>query len=443
MIWKTDNSKYSRFLFYLLFGVIALYFNRYVERTDFLSLISCYTGLFVLYILLLRNIDASGANISEVIIAAIAIRLLMIANIPNLSDDFYRFIWDGAVNAQHINPYVFTPESLVAQLAHTAGNEWLANGVFSNLNSQAYFSIYPPVCQWIFTAADLMAGDSVLLHVVFLKLCIVLFESGTLLLIAGILKRLQLSVTKASLYALNPLVIIELSGNIHMEGIMIFFVLLAIYLILNENFLLAAVSLGLSISVKLWPLMLLPLMFHRYPAKDVVKVILIASLTVVLTFLPYAHTEMPGNYFSSFRLYFQTFEFNASIYYLLKWIIQNNYNHIVFLQRLLPVLLAALLLLPVWMKRIRLDFITLSLCAFTLYFLFATTVHAWYLTPLIALANFTRFRYPIFWSFLICFTYIAYTQIPYKESMPVVAVEYIALFGVMGYEVCIRPVSRK
>ncbi|MBP9188334.1 MAG: DUF2029 domain-containing protein [Chitinophagales bacterium] len=434
MIWETTNSKNSRYFLYLLFGVIAFYFNRFVDRTDFILLISCYSSLFLLYGLLIKNIFSSKIASSEIIIAAVGIRLLLIGNIPNLSDDYYRFIWDGVVNTLHVNPFAFTPEFLLNQFNNSSRSEFLQTDIYANLNSTEYYSIYPPVCQWIFTGVSYVAGNSIFLHVLLLKTCMALFEAGSIVLLIRILRKLQLPISKAAYYAFNPLVIIELTGNIHMEAMMIFFLLLSIYLLLNNFFLPASIFLGISISVKLWPLMLLPLLFRRLEIRHALKIIVIALLIVGISFLPYYKSGSILNYFTSFRLYFQTFEFNASIYYALKWMFQNNYNYVILIQRILPVILTITILLIAFSKRIKLDFITLSILVFTLYFLCSTTIHPWYLTPLIALTSITILRYSILWSFLICFTYITYNYLPYQENLIIVAIEYLILYAVIMYE---------
>lgn len=434
MIWETTNSKNSRYFLYLLFGTLAFYFNRFVDRTDFIILISCYSSLFLLYAFLIKNISASKISSSEIIIAAVAIRFLLIGNIPNLSDDYYRFIWDGVVNTLHINPFAFTPEYLSNQITHSTTSEFLQTHIYEYLNSKEYYSIYPPVCQWIFTGVSSLAGNSIFLHVLLLKTCIILCEAGSIVLLIRILQKLQLHISKAAYYAFNPLVIIELTGNIHMEAVLIFFLLLSIYFLLNKKFLSAAIFLGISISVKLWPLMLLPLLFRRLEIKQSLQVISVTLLVVVLSFLPYLKSGSIINYFSSFRLYFQTFEFNASIYYALKWMFQNNYNSVIIIQRILPVILTIAILLIAFSKKNKLDFITLALLVFTFYFLCSTTIHPWYLTPLIALTSITLFRYSIVWSFLICFTYITYSFLPYQENMLIVFIEYVILFSVIVYE---------
>jgi hypothetical protein len=71
----------------------------------------------------------------------------------------------------------------------------------------------------------------------------------------------------------------------------------------------------------------------------------------------------------------------------------------------------------------------------TAYYALATTIHPWYLTLLVGLAVFSRFRYPLVWGGLAVLSYAAYRTSAYTENLWLVALEYVLTFGVLGLEI--------
>ena len=65
----------------------------------------------------------------------------------------------------------------------------------------------------------------------------------------------------------------------------------------------------------------------------------------------------------------------------------------------------------------------------TLYLLFSTTVHPWYITTLVVLGLFTKFKYPVVWSLMVVLSYYAYGQIDFSENFGLIALEYIVVIG--------------
>jgi hypothetical protein len=138
--------------------------------------------------------------------------------------------------------------------------------------------------------------------------------------------------------------------------------------------------------------------------------------------------------FSSVNLYFQKFEFNASIYYLLREIGYKiyGYNVIGTAGKILAFLTFSGVLFISWNSK---NLFVGALAILTLYFAMATTVHPWYATNLLVIAIFTKLRYPIVWSYSIFLSYATYQTNLYQENLWLVAIEYLLVFGMMIYEV--------
>jgi uncharacterized membrane protein len=240
------------------------------------------------------------------------------------------------------------------------------------------------------------------------------------------------------IYALNPLILIEISGNLHFEGIMIFFLLLAYILLIHRKYLFSAIFYGLSIGTKFIPIIFLPFLIKRLGIKKALIYYLITGSTLIVIFIPFLSLEVITNIGSSLDLYFRKFEFNASIYYLIRWLgfQLKGYNMIAQIGPLLAVTTtAAIVIMLIGEKKATIKTLPLvMICGFSIYLFLSTTIHPWYLSLIIAFSIFTKYRFPIVWSLLIFLTYHVYRTPAYHENMVYVFVEYALLWGYLYIE---------
>ena len=442
----------------LLFGIIsvALYasFGYDLHRSDFAKLLPLYGGLFFLAY---KLIQITKGNFWVLFGFGIAFRLVFLIAIPNLSQDFYRFLWDGRLLLQGTNPYLFTPEmyasGLLSGVEVTQANELISG--MGALNA-SHFSNYPPINQLFFALAALFAKNSILGSVVVLRLIMILADVGVFYVGRKLLKNLNLNPHTIFWYFLNPFIIIELTGNLHFEGVMLFFLVWALYLLQKRKWVWAAVFLGVSISVKLLPLLFLPLFFNyflknkkgekdsslEFTSLGIKKLILfytVCLLTVVVTFLPFFSSEFLQNFTTTIGLWFQNFEFNASVYYIIRWIgFQTvGWNIIATVGKILPLIVIAFILILTFFRRNETlpKLITAMLFGVSFYFLLSTTVHPWYVATPLLLCLFTKYRFPIVWSAVVIVSYSAYGADGFKENLWLVAVEYLVVIGYAIWEI--------
>lgn len=433
----------------LLSSLIAyIYLGYAVSRTDFYTLMSLFGGLFIAYGIFYRLCD-SQEHIKWGIITAIVIRFALLFSIPNLSDDFWRFIWDGHLFANGISPFLYLPSEVIHQQLLS---DTLNEGLFLQLNSPNYYSIYPPVNQYIFALSAPFSPPNIG-AIISMKAFLFAFECGSLFLMHRLLKRFQLADKKILLYALNPLVIIELSGNLHFEAAMIFFSLLAAYFLLpnkeeqkqnltitqnTSRLISSATAMAAAICTKLWPLIFLPFLIKRLGWLKSIAYSILAAIITLLLFATVLNWTILQNLFNSIGLYFQKFEFNASIYYIIRaigyqikgWNIISLVGKYLALATFLSILFVAL---KEKSKQIP-SFFQSMLFALSIYLAFATIVHPWYITPLIAFSLFTNFRFPILWSLLIPLSYYTYRTDAYTESLLLVGIEYSIVYAFLLYE---------
>ncbi len=443
----------------------------FVQQADFVPIISQFGIFFFLYILIFKYVNEKS-TITFFIGVSILLRFILLFALPNLSDDVYRFIWDGRLLINGHNPFDFLPSYYIENNISVPG---INKTLFHKLNSPEYFTIYPPVAQGVFAFACWLFPNSIIGSAVTMKIFLFLCEIGSLFFIKKLLDHFQLPAKNILLYALNPLIIIELCGNLHFEAAMICFLLAALFFLVKNNvselggnlqlppnfftkktdpkegnnlggnwklppkyLILSAISIALSIASKLLPLMFLPFLIKRLGWKKSIQYFAIVGIVIVLLFAPLLSGAFLNNFGASLDLYFQKFEFNASIYFAIRWVGYQvvGYNWIQSAGPALAVIvLLGILTITFFEKKFNWkNVFGRMLFAICLYLAFATIVHPWYVSLPIVLCLFTRFRFPILWSGLIFLTYINYSYGAYFENLWMVGTEYVLVFSFLIYE---------
>jgi len=419
----------SKYIAVVIMGALLISISYFTFRFESILLTGQYVALFAIYLFLAyRKIDFS---LKEIITFGILFRLLLFLLIPNLSEDVYRFLWDGQLWWEGIDAYAFLPSEI-------AKENILDPELFAQLNSPNYYSIYPPLNQLIFAIGAIFENTN--FEIIGIRFFIILAEFGTLILLPKILIQYGKDPKFLLLYAFNPLVILELSGNLHFEAFVILFLLWTIYEFEKKRNNKSAIALGLAISFKLVPLILLASFFRKLNLRQYIKFILIASLVAFISVLPVLFSDALKGISTSTSLYFKNFEFNASLYYLIREIgfVVKGYNIIATAGPLMGVLAFSGMVIFNILASSKMKLMERMLWTYMIYFLFATTVHPWYVLPILVLGIFSEYKFPILWSFMVFFTYWGYTQSGYQEHLGIVAVEYSSLMIFIVFEVVQR-----
>ena len=407
----------------------------FLERTQFSALVFCFAILFFCYYKLLK---INSENLKILIFSTFAFRIIFLVSLPNLSQDFYRFIWDGRLILSGLNPYLQLPKDLILNANFFMPQAKELVFAMGELSAKHY-SNYPPINQLCFAIAGFFSPNSIIGAVVVLRLIIVSADLGTLYFGQKLLKNIGLNPNKIYWYMLNPLVVLELSGNLHFEGVMLFFLVLSIYLLQKNSYKWAAFFMAISISVKLLPLLLLPILYKYLGLK---KAVIFYGLTLFFCFLffvPFLSSELIDNYSKTIGLWFTNFEFNASIYYIIRYIGQQiyGYNIIQTVGKIIPVMVILFILFKAFFSKNKteIDLFNTFLIVLSIYFFTATTVHPWYIINLVFLSVFTQFKYPIYWSFVIILSYFAYSNPEFKENFYLIFIEYAVVFTMFFLEI--------
>ncbi len=428
------------FLLLLPFCVLYYFLGYIIPREDTIPIFLCFFTLYFLSYFLFKRLSTR-----QILYAGILFRLLLFFTLPWLSQDFYRFIWDGEVQVLGYSPYEFTPNEFIeGGLSKSFPEAFLLREKMGSLSAKHY-TVYPPFNQWLFFVAA-WVGKSLFSTALVLRLFILLGEIALFFIAVKLLKKIKSPVKNIGFYFLNPLVIIELTGNLHFEGIMLlFFGGSLLFLYSKRNSFLASVLFSLSVGSKLVTLLFLPL-FWRYLNRQKRFIFFGSSFLIIFSlFFFYFKNHDLLHFFNSLSLWFNNFEFNASFFYLIRYLgFQGVGFNIIRIWGLFSPFLIVLIVLVFSLSKKNTSFIPLIknlLMMATCYFFISTTIHPWYIITLIFIGIFTKYKFPYIWGGLIFLSYATYGNPEFRESSLLLWIEYLIVYSVFLLEVF--PVLRK
>ncbi len=371
-------------------------------------------------------------SVREVLVVSILLRTVVFGMQPGLSDDTYRYVWDGMVQSEAgLNPYAYRPNApeLIALQE---------NPVFEKLNSASFYSVYPPVSQYVFLAAASVSGGDWKTTYYGIKLIICLIE------VAGLWLLLSLASTRrAILYAWNPVTIVELAGQGHTEAMAASFLILAVYLWRKRRSVLMAAAVTAAGLVKLYPFVLLPLVWRRFGWRG----LLVTLITLGWLVVPFVDERALPHVRESLDLYVRYFEFNSGLYYTVKEVLRSITGSDLS-KSIGPVfqwIFLGVLPLIFWSDwKYRRSLVASFVTTLSAFFLLSTTIHPWYLVPMLAvLVLEPRIRWHWYWLVLAGIgSYALYVGGPYWAAVWIGWTGWLLLAVVFHYEPLLQRVQR-
>ena len=158
------NNKFSLWLLLFLSVIIYFLIGFYIIREEFFILIISFIFLFIFQLYFLNQ----RINLISIFILGIVFRLSLIISIPELSQDFSRFIWDGSIQILGVNPYLYKPETLI-NLVHFPLSDFLYSKM-GNLSAMN-FSNYPPISQYIYYMSGYFNNGEIIIFIKFKMIC--------------------------------------------------------------------------------------------------------------------------------------------------------------------------------------------------------------------------------------------------------------------------------
>jgi hypothetical protein len=350
------------------------------------------------------------------VIFGVLFRLSLVRTTPVLSSDIYRYVWDGRVQAQNINPYLHPPSSeTLAALRDEA--------IYPHINRPSYPTIYPAGAQLFFLLSRSIVGDSLR----GLKAILVFFDLLTMMLLMGLLKAHGLSETRVIVYAWNPLVVVEISQSGHLEGLIVFLVVLAFFLHSKNRRTLGILSLACASATKIYPALLLPAFMNK---GERLKRLLVFFSCILLFYLPYlsAREKIVGFLPIYFKSPYENFNLGLK-YFLMR--VCPGVDHFLLTKVFVGIVMAvalALFFLPKGKEDVlRFSFVLMSL---QLIFMPAA-LHPWYVVWLIPLLAFYPSPAWLVFSGTVALSYLKYVSKTGHMPTWVLIVEYFPLYGLL------------
>ena len=375
------------------------------DPTHWIGVVGCALGAGLLVMALWQR---DALQIHEVLGLAIAFRLAFLPLLPVLSDDAYRYVWDGMVQMEGINPYRYRPDAPELSALHNTY-------IFERLNSATYYSVYPPVSQWVFAVGGAFYDAGWHVSYFIIKGLFASMEVGGVFILAS-----MVSARNVMLYAWHPLTALESAGQGHTEAAVVLFGMVALRSVRHGQGGLAALSIAAATWTKLVPVVLLPLLWRRFGWRPFAH----AAVLSVIVWLPYMSWETIQHVASSLSLYVQFFEFNAGVYYAVKeglaLVTGADWS-----KTLGPAFGLAFMgsALSTYLLDARYDwsFAGSAVCVLALFFVFTTTVHPWYFLTLLPFAVTVSPPVWAIWWLALCAiaTYLFYVDGPYWSTVAV------------------------
>ncbi len=354
-----------------------------------------------------------------VLFFAFTYRILLMPFQPVLSSDIYRYIWDGKVQAHGTNPYRHPPN-------HDALKRLRDDAIYPHINRKASPTIYPAGAQTLFYLLYRLGVRNVTTF----KGTILLCDVGSILLLVMILANLGLKRERVLAYSWNPLVLYELANSAHLDGFVVFFFLLSLWLLVNERPNLSVASLAVATSIKLYPLVVLPAILR---GKKGQKLFLFSAI-VSLFYLPYLSVGRQVLGFLPEYLTSPHETFNLGLKaYLLR--ILPFLNHWMATKAFAGILVAAAALVWIRRKENSIDALKFAYLLAGLQVVLATaSLHPWYLLWIIPFLSLYPSPAWLYFSLTVPFSYLKY-QSP-DGALPgwVRHMEYVPFFILLAAE---------
>lgn len=303
----TNQSSPSRGLLLGTFAIIAACFLALLLLRDWNAHLPSFLCLYLAACLAygVAVLKARGGrfdsipNLSRwILLGGILLRLIVFWCPPTLSEDIYRYVWDGKVQNAGFGPYDYPPQADELKA--------LRDQDYEKINHKDFRTAYPPAAELLFRALASISTN----HVLF-KLAVLAFDCLLLLLLLRLLSAENLPPALLLVYAWHPLAALEFAGSGHMDVIAISLMFLC-FLMLPKRPALSGIALGAAVLTKYLPAITLPWTLRKGGWK--LGAAFIAIFIILL--LPYYTPDF--RLFKGLFVFYRKWWFNDSVFGILR-----------------------------------------------------------------------------------------------------------------------------
>ena len=256
----------------LVLYLTAVHSKGVADIAWFLKLVVVQIVIYLASVWLsLRSRDSRQLLVVGLIFATL-FRLSIVFYPPYLSDDIYRYIWDGRVQAEGINPYRYIPaDDALAQLRDEK--------IYPNINRRdSAHTMYPPVTEGAFFLITRFSES-----VTWMKAVMVGFEAIAVWALIQLLTSFGFARQRVLIYAWHPLAVWEFAGSGHVDALAIALIALVLLVRRKRVETLTGFLLGCATCAKLFPIVLFPPLYMRRSWKMPLAFV----ATILVAYLPY------------------------------------------------------------------------------------------------------------------------------------------------------------
>lgn len=221
-----------------------------------------------------------GPTLFAIFALAAIMQAVLIFSRPTLTDDMYRYVWDGRVQAQGISPYRYPPNA--PELASLRDNE-----IYPSINRKPVVTVYPPAAEAAFFLLWTIVPD----NVYWFQFAMAAGGLIAGVLLMGLLKELGYSPARALIFLWSPLLVFETAHAAHVDGLVLPLLVGAWWARVRERDGLTGFLLGIATAMKLYPALLLPFLWRPGHSKGKWVMPLTFALTIGMFYAPHILTS--------------------------------------------------------------------------------------------------------------------------------------------------------